>query len=434
MNENEYKEFKASYTDNIYKEIIAFLNTNSGTIFVGYDDSGKLIGLKDCKKIEEKISNGIKTNICPDARVFVSINMEKLENKEYIVIKVSKGVDVYYLKEKGIVKGTYLRTGSCSIPATQDTVKQIIIQNSTLSFETSISNNQQLTFDYISKTFNENNIQIGKDNIKENLHFTSNNKYTNLALLFSDQNPFTFKLAVYQSYEKNEFLDRKEFTGSILEIYDSIIGYLKINTATYGLINSSIREDIERYPEFVLREIVLNSIIHRDYSTITSNIINLYQNSGIELISYGSLYGNITIDDIFAGLSASRNPYLQSIFMRIKRVEAIGSGLRRVKSYYDKINMDFEINVLPSSFVVKLQGIDLQKLNSVNHDKDFDLIINYINKNGFITRKIAETIVDKEKTTTITLLNDLVKENILVKRGRGPSTRYEMNNSAIDWY
>ena len=194
----------------------------------------------------------------------------------------------------------------------------MIIKNSSLSFETSISSNQELTFDYISKALEENNININENNIKENLHFTANQKYTNLGLLFSDQNPFTFKLAVYQSNEKNNFLDRKEFKGSILEIYDTIIDYLKNNTATYGLINTSVREDIEEYPEFILREIVLNSLIHRDYGTLTSNILNLYKNNGIEVISFGSLYGNITLDDILAGLSTSRNPYLQSIFMRIK--------------------------------------------------------------------------------------------------------------------
>ena len=428
MNESEHIEFKENYTENIYKEIISFLNTNSGTIYIGYDDNGNLVGLKNSKEIEEKISNGIKTNIYPDARVFVSVNNDVFEDKNYISIKVSKGVDIYYLKEKGIVKGTYLRTGSCSIPASEETVKQMIIRNSSLSFETSISGNQNLTFNYISKSFLENNIDLNKSNIKENLHITSNKKYTNLGLLFSDQNPFSFKLAVYQSREKENFLDRKEFNGSILEIYDNLIEFLKLNTATYGLISSSIREDIEEYPEFILREIVLNSIIHRDYSTLTSNIINLYKDDGIELISYGSLYGNITIDDILAGLSTSRNPYLQAIFMRIKRVEAIGSGLRRVNSYYEKLGLNFEIKALPSTFIVTLPRITLNAQNIQNTDTDIDLIIKYIEKNGSITRKIAETLIKKEKTTTSTLLNKLVDDNILIKIGNGPSTRYERAN------
>ena len=101
---------------------------------------------------------------------------------------------------------------------------------------------------------------------------------------------------------------------------------------------------MKEYPEFILREIVLNSLIHRDY-------------------------GNITLDDILAGLSTSRNPYLQSIFMRIKRVEAIWSGLRRVKSYYNKIGLNFEIDVLPSAFVVKLPKISLNNVAIQNNSK-----------------------------------------------------------------
>lgn len=169
---------------------------------------------------------------------------------------------------------------------------------------------------------------------------------------------------------------------------------------------------------------MLNSLIHRDYGTLISNILNLYKNSGIEVISFGSLYGNITLDDILAGLSTSRNPYLQSIFMRIKRVEAIGSG----KSYYNKIGLNFEIDVLTSSFVVKLPKISLNNVAIQNNSKgDMDIIIKYIEKNGSITRINAQALINKEKTTTSTILNKLVENGVLVKIGNGPSTRYEMN-------
>ena len=426
MIENETIEFKKNFTDNIYKEIIAFLNSGAGTIFLGYDDNGNLIGLLNAKKLEEKISNGIKEKISPDCSIFVSINVRNLDNKSFIAINVSKGVDIYYLKKKGIVKGTFLRTGSCSIPASEETIKQMIIKNSNLSFETSISSNQNLTFNYIYDTFLENGLDIKNLNIKKNLHMIDkNNNYTNLSLLLSDQNPYTIKLAVYQSYEKENFLDRKEFSGSLLEIYDKVIDYLRLNSATYGLIDSSIRIDKEEFPEFILREIVLNSLIHRDYSSMSSNIINLYKDNGLELISYGALYGKITVDDILAGLSTSRNPYLQSIFMRIKRVEAIGSGLRRVNSYYKNKGLLFEVMALPSSFIVKLPRITLS--NTENIENEEKVIIDYVNKNGYITRKDAEKLIKKEKTTTATILNKLVENKILIKIGNGPSTKYIIN-------
>ena len=376
MQENENIEFKELYTKNIYKEIVAFLNSGSGTIYIGYNDNGELIGLENVKETEEKISNGIRGKIVPDCSVFVSINNATLDNKDYIIINVSKGVNIYSLKDKGIIKGTYIRNGSCSMPATEETVKQMIIKNSNITFETSVANNQNLTFNYIREAFMGINIDINNKNIMKNLFMLDNNSnYTNLALLLSDQSPYTVKVATYQSVNKTNFLDRKEFGGSLLEVYDKTLSYLKINSATYGLIDSSIREDIEEYPEFILREIILNSLIHRDYSTLTSNIINIYKDDSIEFISYGSLYGNITIEDVLAGLSTSRNPHLQSIFMRLKRVEAIGSGLRRVNSYYKSKNLDFLVDALPSSFVVRLPRITIDKISAKD---DYKIIIDYL--------------------------------------------------------
>ena len=422
MQENENIEFKELYTENIYKEIVAFLNSGSGTIYIGYNDNGELVGLENVKEIEEKISNGIRGKIVPDCSVFVSINNATLDNKDYIIINVSKGVNIYSLKDKGIIKGTYIRNGSCSMPATEETVKQMIIKNSNITFETSVANNQNLTFNYIREAFMGINIDINNKNIMKNLFMLDNNgNYTNLALLLSDQSPYTVKVATYQSVNKTNFLDRKEFGGSLLEVYDKTLSYLKINSATYGLIDSSIREDIEEYPEFILREIILNSLIHRDYSVLTSNIINIYKDDSIEFISYGSLYGNITIEDVLAGLSTSRNPHLQSIFMRLKRVEAIGSGLRRVNSYYKSKNLDFLVKALPSSFVVRLPRIAIDKIPAKD---DYKIIIDYLNINGEITRKQAERLLNKEKTTTSNVLSKMISDKIIKKIGKGPNTKY----------
>ena len=391
-------------------------------LYIGYNDNGELIGLENVKEIEEKISNGIRGKIVPDCSVFVSINNATLDNKDYIIINVSKGVNIYSLKDKGIIKGTYIRNGSCSMSATEETVKQMIIKNSNITFETSVANNQNLTFNYIREAFMGINIDINNKNIMKNLFMLDNNgNYTNLALLLSDQSPYTVTVATYQSVNKTNFLDRKEFGGSLLEVYDKTLSYLKINSATYGLIDSSIREDIEEYPEFILREIILNSLIHRDYSVLTSNIINIYKDDSIEFISYGSLYGNITIEDVLAGLSTSRNPHLQSIFMRLKRVEAIGSGLRRVNSYYKSKNLDFLVKALPSSFVVRLPRIAIDKIPAKD---DYKIIIDYLDKNGEITRKQAERLLNKEKTTTSNVLSKMISDKIIKKIGKGPNTKY----------
>ena len=52
---------------------------------------------------------------------------------------------------------------------------------------------------------------------------------------------------------------------------------LQIISVTYGIIETTTRQDIEEYPEFILREAILNSLIHRDYSMLSSNIVNIYK-------------------------------------------------------------------------------------------------------------------------------------------------------------
>lgn len=111
--------------------------------------------------------------------------------------------------------------------------------------------------------------------------------------------------------------------------------------------------------------------------------------------------------------------------MRIKKVEAMGSGLKRVNSYYKKIGLNFKLNVLPSAFIITLPKISLINDKSININADTDIIVEYIEKNGSITRKKAEALIKKEKTTASIILNKLVKDNILVKVSKGPSTRYE---------
>lgn len=441
MFENENIDFKREYTENIFKDIVAFLNTKGGIIYIGYDDNGELIGINESKSIEEKISNGISQKIEPDASVFISIISEKLENKDYIIIKISKGTNVYSLKNKGVLQGTYIRSGTCSIPTSQETIRQMLFKVNNITFETSISHNQDLTFDYVIPIFENKGIDINNKSIKVSLKLLDEEKrYTNLALLLSDQNPFTVKIGVYKSEDKAYFIDRREYSGSLFKIYDDVLEYLKLNSSTYGLIYKSEREDIEEYPEINLREILLNSLIHRDYSILNSNIINIYKDQYIEFLNHGTLYGDLTVEDALQGFSNTRNPNLQSIFFRLGVVEAIGSGLRRVNSYYKERNLNFEIKSLPTTFIAKVPRIEIdeeelkRKMNGssnknigekiILYGNDKDRILEYIKLNGFITRREAEKILGKEKTATIDLLNEMIDDGLIITVGSGRAIKY----------
>ncbi len=134
-----------------------------------------------------------------------------------------------------------------------------------MSFETSISIKQDLTFDYARVLFRKEGIDISDEIVQRNLKLrTNNDMYTTLALIVSDQNPFITRIACYKDYGKDHFLDKKELTGSIFKIYDEALSYLKLMTPIFGLVEETRREDRSAFPEICLGECLLNSFIHRD--------------------------------------------------------------------------------------------------------------------------------------------------------------------------
>ncbi len=424
MIEDEQTEFKREYTDGIIKEIIAFLNSDEsvgGTIYIGMDDDGNVVGLADAKKVEEKVSNQIHNLIAPDASMFISVQPKKTDSgKEYLIVKVSKGVDVYYLKAKGY-EGVYVRTGSCSMPASPQIIQKLLLDKEKLSFETAICPDANLTFNYAKPVFDKASIDIENESVQKTLHLRDlNNNYTNLAKVLSDQNDFPIRVAVYEDELKQNFLDIKEFTGSIFEVYDKTVDYLKLNSSTYGMVANAERTDIEEFPESILREILFNMCIHRSMEMDGPSIINIYKNNKIEFISLGGLY-KISLEDALSGVSYSRNKYLQAIFLRLKRVDCIGSGLRRIMGFYKERGLKVEIKALASSFIITIPCI-----TPSNATSDKKLVVDYIRKSGVATSKELKDVVKKEKTSIQNILSELLDDGVIEKVGNGPSTKYKL--------
>ncbi len=59
MKENQNIEWKESWRDEYLKWICGFANADGGSLFIGIDDTGKIVELKNIKKILEDIPNTI---------------------------------------------------------------------------------------------------------------------------------------------------------------------------------------------------------------------------------------------------------------------------------------------------------------------------------------------------------------------------------------
>lgn len=427
--EDQETELKVELTKDIKKEIVAFANTNNGTIYIGIDDNGKIIGLKQAEKDLEALSGMIREGIKSDLTLYTKIYIERVENKDIIIVKVSEAPNKpYYLSDKGLKSsGVYLRHGNVSVQANEEVIKKLLIESNSNSFENDISQLQDLHFEYLKNIFKNHNIKIDDNKFKTLNIVNLNNEYTNLGLLLSDECPYSIKCAIFNGNNKLEFRDRKEFTGSVLKQVNDTFQYLDLYNKTKGKIVGLERIDTKDYPEYALRESLLNAVIHRDYNFTGSILVSLFDDH-FEITSLGGLVKGISIEDLYNGVSESRNPNLANIFYRLKYVESFGTGIGRIIESYKEYDKEPLILNTENTFKVTLYNVNYIKENNVKllptNLTQEEQIIEYLKKNSKINRIIVESLLDVSKTRANDILNRMINKNIIIQTGTGKNIYY----------
>jgi ATP-dependent DNA helicase RecG len=100
----------------------------------------------------------------------------------------------------------------------------------------------------------------------------------------------------------------------------------------YVITGQPSRQERFDYPEDAIREIVINMIVHRDYRSSNASIIKIYDGH-ITFYNPGTLYGNLTIEDLLSGnyVSQTRNKLIAKSFKEVGFIERYGSGILRVR-------------------------------------------------------------------------------------------------------
>lgn len=400
------------------------LNTKGGRVYIGINDDGSVCGVDNPKEIIEKISNMISDSIEPSSSFVTSFTVIKeKENKNVIKIEIVKGSNPpYYIKSKGVnEKGVYVRVGSTSRPSSIEDIKNMIIESKNITFESNVSINQNLTFEYFKSVLERQNIEF-TENLEHTLGLRNDeDKYTNLGLILSDNSPYIIKLALYNDTSLNSFYDRKEFEGSILKQIDSVLEYFKLINKISGEIIGTERIDKPDYPIESLRESIVNSVIHKDYSINASTLIHVFTDR-IQISSIGGIYGGIPLNTILkGGISITRNPKLQTILLRLKKVESLGTGISRIMKAYEENVIKPNIEVTDSSFTIVIPKLSY-------NTKEEQIVINYLNEHGSITREEFEKLFGISKTNAVVKIRKMIKEGIISTKGNGRNIKYVRND------
>ena len=428
--ESIHLELKKEYVKDILKTVIAFANTSGGKIYIGIDDDGKVLGVQKLDTDILKLSNSIRDSIKPDITLFTSILVEKIDGKDVIVVDVQKGASSpYYLTDKGIrPSGVYVRQGASSVPATDAAILKMIRDTDGDNFEELRSLNQNLDFVFLKKEFEDANIKLEHSQMRTFNIIDEDGLYTNLGLLLSEQCPHTIKAAVFEGSTKEIFKDRFEFSGSLLKQMKDVYSFLNRYNRTNSEITGLKRTDTREYPEIAIREALLNSIVHKEYSYSSSTLISVFDDK-IEIVTIGGLTKGLNEDDIMLGVSILRNRNLANIFYRLKLIEAYGTGIPKIIESYNEYNVKPKIEISSNAFKITLPNTlkekSSSKLEKNLSDKEY-LIVNMLKENEYIKRTDIEKNLSISSSMAIKLLRNMVENSIIEKLGKGKNVIYRL--------
>lgn len=425
MYESESVELKEIYTSDLKKEVVAFANTSGGTIYIGVQNNGEIIGIDDVDFVMQQISNAIRDGIRPDISMFTNIELVHENNKIMVRIIVNQGTKKpYYLSDKGLKpSGVYVRSGTTSAPASEDAIRRMIKMTDGDSYENNRSLIQELTFTSLNKEMERRHLEFSKVQMKNLGILSSDDIFTNLGLLVSDQCKHSIKFAVFQGTDKLVFKDRKELTGSLFDQLTDTFKTIDFYNSTKATFHELLRTDERDYPEDAVRESLLNAIVHREYSFSGSTIINLYSDR-LEIISLGGLVSGLSLEAAMLGASQTRNEKLASLFYRMKLIEAYGTGISKIISCYKGLPVQPKFENVEGAFRVVLPNIHAQVL-SIENEKYLPILKLFEIQNE-ITRSDVEETLGIGPTHAINTLKEMLEKEIIKKVGSGRLTRYIM--------
>ena len=428
--ETENIEFKAKFTEDLYKEIIAFANTDGGIVYIGIDNDGTVRGLDQVDQEYTRITNGIRDAIMPDVTLFVRYTIQ--ENK-VVRIEVSEGANKpYYLRSKGLKpSGVFVRQGTSSAPASPEAIRQMIKDSDGDVFEEMRSLYQELSFDAAASAFKRYGVEFGPEKYRAlGIIQKEGSLFSNLGLLLSDQCLHSVKIAVFADEANTVFRDQKEFTGSIFAQLEAAYDYLMLCNQTAAVFHGLRRIDSRDYPEEAVREALLNAIVHRDYSFSGSIIINVNDRE-MEFISLGGLVPGLSPDDIRSGISQPRNKNLAAVFHRLRLIEAYGTGIRRIYALYADCPAQPRIEITPNTFKMVLPNRNAAQASlpapeppSSVITSQMQTILDYISEHGQITDGEIQALLKLKKTRAYTLVRQMREMGLITAEGRGKEKKY----------
>ena len=476
--ESEKIEFKENAKTNTYiKTVVAFANGNGGKIVFGVKDNKEIVGVENEFEVMDGIINAISDSCYP--MIVPDISLHTLENKTVVLVEIEGGKKKpYYLKSKGMQKGTYIRSGATTRIIEEDYVlKELVLEGENKYFDQQVCHGESVSDEEIEKFCewleklarknSQNDTEIRKSTRNTLLSWKvleeKNGRIfpTNAYILLSGKENWEvlrkIQCGVFKGETRSIFVDKKEFEGSIIMQLEKAYQYVleKINLASD--IVGIYRVDKYEIPPKSIREVIANAVIHRSYLEPNDIQVALYDNR-LEITSPGMLLSGVNVKRMKEGYSKLRNRAIASVFAYVNIIEKWGSGIPRIiheiREYglqepeFIPFENDFRVNIYRKSYntTQSTQGSTQNRINTtqdISEKEKLDIknltetdktIINTIINNPEMSQKqIADNLnwtINKVKY----YMKKFKQKNILRYEGTSQNGKWEIQEENLKYF
>lgn len=348
----EYKEMVPEDSQKYMKSVVAFANGDGGRIVFGIEDGTmQVVGIpqSDLFRLMDAITNAVTDSCAP--MIIPDLFVQEVKGKSLIILEIAPGMQrPYYIKKKGLVKGTYIRTAGTTRPADQAMLQELLLERKNKFFDQQPIPNLKVKQSDVAalchsmrETAKKNAVSdFQRQEIKE---LTVNQliswggllehkgqlipTYAYAMLTHQAGYPPVVQCAVFKTEDRAIFIDKREIDAPIQEQVEKAYQYVleKINMG--AKLQGVYRQDIYELPPDSIRELIANALVHRNYLEPGSIQIALFSDR-LEVTSPGGLMRGVTPEKMKEGFSKIRNRALANAFAYMNLIEKWGSGFPRI--------------------------------------------------------------------------------------------------------
>lgn len=428
----------------IAESMVAFANSEGGTLIVGLKDDGQLSGKTDLEALSRALKEA--DQLCSPSVVTGSWEPVDTDDGTVYALRIPRSIELHALSDGRVV----IRSDKAVRPLGGQEILKLASAKSTGDFESEAV--PGATRDDFSPKMLDEYLAKRAERTKRPYNGKIDDLLREIGAIDTTGRPTVSGIMLFAEYPQHwlpqcgvvfakfvgktprgesglaGYTRREELTGPLPRLIENAWNLVWGEMAVSAVVKGLEREESHEYPQFAVREAIVNAICHRDYRLRGRRIeIRMYSDR-LEVISPGGLPGFITVENI-VDEHFSRNPRIVNGLFQWGYIEELGLGIDRMMEVMEQAGHPLPIfDARPYSFAVTLRNSREQAsipdwVRNTNHRQARAL--QYIKDHGSITNREYRSLCAGVSAETLRLdLADMVERGILLKVGSKKGTYY----------